>query len=68
MYVPEHGGQEIAMNIIETVIVWAIVAGAAFFSARALYRTFVGKKKGCGCSETTCPYAKGDCDRGDFPC
>lgn len=56
------------MNSIESVIVWGIVAVAAFFSARALYRTFTGKKKGCGCNVVTCPYAKGGCDQEHPPC
>jgi len=60
---PEHGGQEVPMNSIESIIVWGIVAVAAFFSARALYRTFTGKKKNCGCRETTCPYAGRGCDQ-----
>ncbi|MBW2096960.1 MAG: FeoB-associated Cys-rich membrane protein [Deltaproteobacteria bacterium] len=48
---------------MESIIVWGIVAVAAFFSARALYRTFTGKKKNCGCRETTCPYAGRGCDQ-----
>lgn len=56
------------MNSIESVIVWGIVAVAAFFSVRALYQTFTGKKKGCGCNEATCPLAGGSCDKERPPC
>jgi len=56
------------MISIESIIVWGIVAVAAFFSARTLYRTFTGKKKSCGCNESTCPYEGGDCDQKKPPC
>ncbi|RLB19046.1 MAG: hypothetical protein DRG82_02335 [Deltaproteobacteria bacterium] len=56
------------MNSIESIIVWGIVAIAAFFSGLALYRVFTGERKGCGCSLATCPYADGGCDEKHPPC
>ncbi len=42
------------MISIENIIVWLIVAIAAFFTLRSLYRIFTGKSKGCGSCGSSC--------------
>ena len=38
--------------MLDTIIVAAIIAVAAFFVGRRLYRTFSGKQAGCGCGQS----------------
>lgn len=35
--------------MLETIILWLIIAAAAIYSGRNIYRTLSGKTKGCGC-------------------
>jgi len=40
--------------MLDTAIVILVVAAAFFFTARSLYHTFTGKKKGCSCDCSQC--------------
>ena len=35
--------------MLENLILWLIIAVAALFAGRSIYRTFTGKSKGCTC-------------------
>jgi hypothetical protein len=45
------------MNMLENIVLVAIVAAAIFFLARALIRSLSGKKPACSCVNTNCPLA-----------
>ncbi|WP_319585166.1 FeoB-associated Cys-rich membrane protein [uncultured Pseudodesulfovibrio sp.] len=51
--------------MFDTVIVVAIVAIAAFFVGRRLYRSFTAKQSGCGCGG--CGQSCGCSDIADSP-
>ncbi|MFC1524741.1 hypothetical protein ACFL6N_08120 [Thermodesulfobacteriota bacterium] len=55
--------------MIETILTWLIVALAAFFSVRALYKTLTGKNTGCSCNQscqtTTPSQGPPQCSPGD---
>jgi len=45
--------------MLQYVIVIALLAGAVFLAGRSMWRTFTGKKTGCGCgSSAGCCSAK----------
>jgi hypothetical protein len=47
---------------VQTVIVIAIIAAAAFFAGRWAYRFFKGGRPACHCAMQQCPYQR-DCDQ-----
>lgn len=37
--------------MLENLLLWLIIAAAAFYCGRNIYRIFTGKSKGCTCEE-----------------
>jgi|GEM_PF-1963664 len=35
--------------MLENIILWLLIAAAAIYCGRTIYRTLSGKSKGCGC-------------------
>ncbi|MDF1577345.1 MAG: FeoB-associated Cys-rich membrane protein [Desulfurivibrionaceae bacterium] len=35
--------------MLENIILWLIIAGAALYCGRTIYRTLSGRSRGCGC-------------------
>lgn len=48
--------------MIQTIIVWAILAATLFFTVRWIYLSLTKKESKCHCSCSSCPMSgKGDC-------